>query len=477
MAKLEVKNGITSVILRIKIMDSTSTTGAGKTGLTSASSGLLISTIANNEATPTVYSVAGSTIETIATLGTFATPTATKCRFKEVDATNHPGLYEIQLDNARWAVSGARSLIVSVSGATGAAPVDAEIQLVAFDALDSVRLGLTALPNAAAGANGGLPLGNASGRVDVGNWLGTAPLPLSSQQVQSVIPATTVVASVTGNVGGNVTGSVGSVTGAVGSVTGNVGGSVASVTADVGITQAGADKVWGTAARSLTTFGSLVTDVTTAVWAAGTRSLTTFGTLVADVQSGLATAANQTTINNNILAIPAAIWNYLTSAATTAGSLGKLLVDTLNATIGSRMATFTYTAPDNASITAIKNKTDQLNFTGTDIKATLDGETVTPADGSITAAVIADNAIDAAALATDVGTEIADALLDRAAAVETGLTLRQALRLLVAAEAGKLSGAETTTITIRNAVADNKNRITATVDSDGNRTAVVYDLT
>lgn len=71
----------------------------------------------------------------------------------------------------------------------------------------------------------------------------------------------------------------------------------------------------------------------------------------------------------------------------------------------------------------------------------------------------------------------ADALLDRANAIETGLTLRQALRLLAAAAAGKLSGAATTTITIRNAVADSKARITATVDSDGNRSAITTDVT
>ena len=35
-----------------------------------------------------------------------------------------------------------------------------------------------------------------------------------------------------------------------------------------------------------------------------------------------------------------------------------------------------YTAPDNTSISAIKAKTDLLSFTGTDVKATLDGETV-----------------------------------------------------------------------------------------------------
>lgn len=64
-----------------------------------------------------------------------------------------------------------------------------------------------------------------------------------------------------------------------------------------------------------------------------------------------------------------------------------------------------------------------------------------------------------------------------AAVIETGLTLKNALRLIAAAAAGKLSGADTATNTIRNAVADDKNRITATVDEDGNRTAITYDLT
>lgn len=60
--------------------------------------------------------------------------------------------------------------------------------------------------------------------------------------------------------------------------------------------------------------------------------------------------------------------------------------------------------------------------------------------------------------------------------VETGLTLRQALRLVTAATAGKISGGGTSTITIRNAVADGVDRIVATVSSDGNRTAITYDL-
>lgn len=60
--------------------------------------------------------------------------------------------------------------------------------------------------------------------------------------------------------------------------------------------------------------------------------------------------------------------------------------------------------------------------------------------------------------------------------VETGLSVRNALRLLAAALAGELSGAAGTTITIRNAVADDKDRIVATVDSNGNRSAITYDI-
>lgn len=56
--------------------------------------------------------------------------------------------------------------------------------------------------------------------------------------------------------------------------------------------------------------------------------------------------------------------------------------------------------------------------------------------------------------------------------VETGLTVRNALRLMAAAMAGEISGAGSTTITIRNAVADDKDRIVATVTSEGNRTAL-----
>ena len=127
------KRGQGSIVLRVKILNSSVSTGAGLTGLTSASSGLIISTIADNESTATAYTVAGSTIEGITTLGTYAAPTATKCRFKEVDATNHKGVYEIQIADARYAVASAKSLLVSVSGATNAAETDVVIPLRDLD--------------------------------------------------------------------------------------------------------------------------------------------------------------------------------------------------------------------------------------------------------------------------------------------------------------------------------------------------------
>lgn len=154
------KNGATSNVFRVTLRNAT--TGQGLTGLTNASTGLVISTIADVEASATAYTAAGSTIDTIATLGMFAAPTATHCRFKEVDSTNHPGLYELQIADARFAVSNAKQLNVTISGATNLLTKEIVIQLTATDVDDSVRGGMSAIPNATAGASGGLPTLNAS---------------------------------------------------------------------------------------------------------------------------------------------------------------------------------------------------------------------------------------------------------------------------------------------------------------------------
>lgn len=87
-------------------------------------------------------------------------------------------------------------------------------------------------------------------------------------------------------------------------------------------------------------------------------------------------------------------------------------------------------------------------------------------------ATIAAIAAAVAALNDLTAAEVGDAVLDEA--VEGIITLRQMVRLFAAALHGKLSGAATNTIRIRD-VADTKDRIVATVDADGNRTAVTLD--
>ncbi len=81
---------------------------------------------------------------------------------------------------------------------------------------------------------------------------------------------------------------------------------------------------------------------------------------------------------------------------------------------------------------------------------------------------IADNAIIPADVAV-----IAGAVWDEP--VDDGVTARQSMRLQNSAMGGKASGLGTTTAIYRS-IDDTKNRITATVDVDGNRTAVVRDL-
>jgi len=167
------------------------------------------------------------------------------------------------------------------------------------------------------------------------------------------------------------------------------------------------------------TAGAGLTAVTTQVWAAGTRTLSSFGTLVADtitaigVAFGIGSYLRNTEPDNTTIGIAAAA---AASAATNAALLQTRLPAS-PAAVGSAM---TLTSGERDSIAA--------------------------------------------------------AQLDLANGIEVGLTERQAFRLMAAALAGKLSGAATTTITIRNAVADSKDRIVATVDSDGNRSALTVDV-
>lgn len=158
----------------------------------------------------------------------------------------------------------------------------------------------------------------------------------------------------------------------------------------------------------------------------------------------------------------------------------------LDTNVGSRLSTAGYTAPDNAGIAAIKAKTDQMVFT---IANKLDSSIQAAGDFAQAAAdkvwSTAARTLTAFGFSVTVGTNNdktgyalstagVDAIHDDE--VETGVTFREAARLGVAHDSGKTNGAGTATFNIRN-IADTKNRIQATTDGSGNRTAVTRDLT
>lgn len=301
----------------------------------------------------------------------------------------------------------------SVTGAVGS--VVGNVGGNVTGSVGSVATGGIAAATFAAGA-----IDAAALAADAGTEIGTAVWATTTRQLTG-----TQTFNVTGNITGNLSGSVGSVTGAVGSVIGSVGnvtGSVGSV-ATGGIVSAtfaaGAlDAVWATTARLLTAGTNIVLAKGTGVTGFNDLSAAQVNT---EADTALADVGVTTTVTGRIDA-----------AITTRAS--QTSVDTIDDFLDLEVA-------------AIKAKTDNL-----------------PAAPAATSDI-------------PTATQNADALLDRAAGVETGLTPRQALRLFAAVTGGKLSGGATTTNTIRNAVADSKNRVVATVDTDGNRTAIVYDLT
>ncbi len=156
MAKLSILAGSTSVTVPLFILDSSSTTGAGKTGLL------------YNTASLTAYYVLPAAAAVAITLATqTVTGAYSSGGFVEIDATNMPGWYRFDVPNA--AIASGRSSGIHFKGAANMAPLPLEIELTAWNNQDGVRGGMTALPNAAAGASGGLVInGGNTGTVALG---------------------------------------------------------------------------------------------------------------------------------------------------------------------------------------------------------------------------------------------------------------------------------------------------------------------
>lgn len=329
---------------------------------------------------------------------------------------------------------------------TGAVPRTIQAHGVSFNPYDAVRIGLTALPNAAAEAAGGLYTRGtgagqinqqANGQIDTNleRWINVAPLALSSQRVQVLVGAVS-----------------------------------AGVIAAASFAAGALDAVWSTTTR-------LLTAGTNIVLAKGT-GITGFNDLsAAQVNAEAHTALADVGLTSTVTGrIDAAVSTRLATAGYTAPldaagtraavGLAAANLDTQLTTIDDLIDT---------EVGAIKAKTDQLTFTSAnrvDARAfAVDDKTgYAIGTGGIGASAFAAGAIDAAALNADAVDEILDEQIG-----DSTVTMRQALKLMAAVLGGKVSGAGSSTITFRN-IADTTDVVVATVDGAGNRTAITRTL-
>lgn len=125
MAKLSIVAGATSQSVNLFIQNSSVTTGAGLTGLAFNTSSLIA-----------YYTFAGANTTSVQiVLATLAAVTSAYSSggFKEIDSTNMPGMYRLDIPNAALASSKGRSVVIMLSGATNMAPCTLEIELTAVD--------------------------------------------------------------------------------------------------------------------------------------------------------------------------------------------------------------------------------------------------------------------------------------------------------------------------------------------------------
>ena len=112
---------------------------------------------------------------------------------------------------------------------------------------------------------------------------------------------------------------------------------------------------------------------------------------------------------------------------------------------------------DNAALAAIATEARLAELDAANLPADIDS-------------ILADTGTDGVVLkAAGLNADAVDKILDEV--VEGAITFRQALRLFLAVLTGKSSGGGTATLAFRD-IGDSKNRISATVDADGNRTAI-----
>jgi len=183
MAQISRQVGTTSQVTLLFVQDSSSTTGAGLTGL-AHNTGSLTAYYKRSNGTASV----AITLANITTLGTFVSG-----GFKEVDATNMPGVYEFHPPNAALA-SGADSVAILLKGAANMAPCPLIIELTGTSNQDATAGGISRL-DAAISTRSTYAGGDTSGTTTLLGRIGGA-ITIAGGKVA----ATLASADVTGNI-------------------------------------------------------------------------------------------------------------------------------------------------------------------------------------------------------------------------------------------------------------------------------------
>ena len=179
-------------------------------------------------------------------------------------------------------------------------------------------------------------------------------------------------------------------------------------------------------------------------------------------------------------AITDAVWDEATSGHTSSGTYGKAIGDGVTSWV-TATGFNTTTPPTVEAITdAVWDEaTSGHTSSGTYGKAIGDGVTSWVTASGFSTFDASSDAVSVSSVTSSAANTIADGLLDRADGVEpasggTERTVREALRIMLSSSAGKVSGADSSTITFRD-LNDSLNRIVATVDENGNRSALTYN--
>lgn len=241
------------------------------------------------------------------------------------------------------------------------------------------------------------------------------------------------------------------------------------------------------AVSGVSTGGVSAADIADAVWdeaKSGHATAGTFGEAVANAESDAAAASSTaSTIDGKVDTIDANVDAIVTDTGTTLPGQINSLNDPTPAAIASQVRTelttelgridaaITSREASGAAAAAVGGLNDPDAATTASAVRTELAMELARLDAAISSRASAGDAMTLTAGERDA---VAGALLDLTDGVESSYTVRQALRITLAALAGKASGLDSNSPVYRD-INDTTNRITATTDTNGNRTAVTVD--